>query len=116
MTSLLSYLLSGTIPPRPHNCRVRTVTMESCGNYKRRPQDDANAARHEKTRLANIERVFNAVADGFDTINKISDEIGLSITTTQKALIALEEEWTPPRIIRTRGKLAHVFRIAVTQS
>jgi hypothetical protein len=116
MTSMISYLLSGEIPPRPRGCRVRTVTMESCTGYKRSQGADTNAARAEKTRLANIERIYNAVADGCDTIAKVSDETGLSITTTQKALIALEEEWTPPRIVRQRGRSAHIFTIASEES
>lgn len=112
MTSMISYLLSGQIPPRPSGCRVRTVTMESGTGYKRSKGADTNAARAEKTRLANIERVYNAVADGIKTIPEISDTIGLSITTTQKALIALEEEWTPPRVLRIRGHgLRHVFEV-----
>lgn len=112
MTSLLSYLLSGQVPQRPRGCKVRTVTMESKNGYKRNQGVIDNAARAEKTRLANIERVYNAVADGIKTIPEISDTIGLSITTTQKALIALEEEWTPPRVLRIRGHgLRHVFEV-----
>lgn len=112
MTSLTAYLLSGQIPPRPRHARVRTHTMESKNGYTRNQGVIDNAARAEKTRLANIERVFNCVADGVETIPEISDTIGLSITTTQKALIALEEEWNPPRVLRIRGHgLRHVFKV-----
>lgn len=112
MTSLIGYLLSGQIPPRPRNCRVRTHTMESKNGYTRNQGVIDNAARAEKTRQANIERVFNAVADGINNIRDLSFEVGLSITTTQKALIALESEFTPPRVLRIKdGCKPHSFKV-----
>jgi len=116
MTSLVSYLLSGQVPARPRGCRVHTVTMESKNGHKRSHGIVENSARAEKTRLANIERIYTAVQDGSDTIAKVSETAGLSITTTQKGLIALEQEWNPPRIVRERGRSAHVFKIAGNQS
>ena len=112
MTSLTAYLLSGQVPPRPRGARVRTHTMESKNGYTRNQGVIDNAARAEKTRQTNIERVFNAVADGIDNIRDLSIEVGLSITTTQKALIALELEFTPPRVLRIKdGCRPHTFKV-----
>lgn len=112
MSSLIAYLLSGQIPPRPRHARVRTHTMESKNGYTRSNGSNANADRAKKARLANIERVFNAVAEGIDNIRDLSIEVGLSVTTTQNALIALEEEFNPPRVLRIRdGCKPNIFKV-----
>lgn len=115
MTSLTAYLISGTIPPRPRG-KVRTVTMESRSKANRSEGQMANAARNEKTRLANIEAIYNAIADGNDGIKSIKKATGLSQCTVVKGLNELEDWPGGKRILRTKGKFGvHIFSIVETK-
>ena len=109
MTSLTAALLFNHPVQLPKGIK-RLHRMDSAAEYQRQI-NDANAARAEATRLANVESVFALVASGVDTIGAIHDEVGLSITTVQKALIELEN-WIPPRVVRQRhGHGRHTFRV-----
>ena len=77
-------------------------------------QRKSESARNSTTRLANVELVFNAIADGHTTIRAIDAAVVLSVVTVQKALNELEDWPGGPRIVRIiPGKQQrHHFQIA----
>lgn len=89
--SLTATLLLGT-PIRLPRGRKRLISGDKPGKTE--------SARNSITRLANVERVFNAIADGHTTICAIEDETGISTVTVQKALHELEDWPGAPRIVR----------------
>lgn len=69
-------------------------------------------ARNRDARLRNIEKVFNAIEDGKETIYKISDATELSVCTVKKAIDYLEDE---NRITRDARKSQHRFSTKATK-
>ncbi|MBK7424520.1 MAG: hypothetical protein IPJ48_16365 [Propionivibrio sp.] len=64
-----------------------------------------------KVSAAAIERVFVAVQAGMRTTNEIGDRMLMSVTVVQRALIALEDWPTGPRVRRIKAFPAHRFEI-----
>ena len=63
-------------------------------------------------RLANIERIYAAIAAGSRTREEVIDATGLSNGTVWKATLALESWETGPRIVIEKIKGKHTLRIA----
>ena len=63
-------------------------------------------------RLANIERIYAAIAAGARTREEVIDATGLSNGTVWKATLALELWETGPRIVIEKIKGKHTLRIA----
>lgn len=63
-------------------------------------------------RLANIERIYAAIAGGARTRDDVIDATGLSNGTVWKATLALESWETGPRIIIEKINGKHTLRIA----
>jgi hypothetical protein len=64
-----------------------------------------------KVSAAAIERVFVAVQAGMRTTNEIGDRMLMSVTVVQRALIALEDWPTGPRVRRIKAFPAHRFEV-----
>lgn len=82
-------------PVRLPNGQRLTHNMDSRRRYN---------ARNAATKAANIDRVFNAIADGHDTVETILAAVGLSKSTVQKAINNLEDWPGGARIKRTTGR------------
>ena len=109
--SLTAHILFGR-PTRLPAGRIRTHNPDTRRHAATTPAEIDNAARNAETRLANVENVFNAIADGHISTIAIEDATGLSKTTVQKALHELEDWPSGPRIVRIRSsQQAHTFRI-----
>jgi len=63
-------------------------------------------------RLANIERIYAAIAGGARTRDDVIDTTGMSNGTVWKATLALESWETGPRIIIEKNTGKHMLRIA----
>lgn len=109
--SLTAHLLFGK-PTRLPQGRVRTHNPDARRQSAPTVGQEDNAARNTTTRLANVEKVFNAIADGHRTTPAIEDASGLSKSTVVKALHELEDWPGGPRIVRIRnGRGSHQFEI-----
>lgn len=86
-----------------HNPDARRLAALTAG------QQD-NAARNTATKQANVERIYNAVAEGAGTFVAISEHTGLSIATVKKLLTELEDWPGGPRVVRTKGQ-RHYFKV-----
>ncbi len=111
--SLTAHLLFGK-PTRLPKGRVYTHNPDARRLAAITPAQQDNAARSTATRLANVERIFNAVADGVETILTIAVHTELTEVTVQKALHDLEDWPGGPRIVRIKGR-HHKFHVAPTQ-
>ena len=69
------------------------------------------SARNAATKAANIERVFNAIDDGHETVVKIMEAAGLSKSTVLKAINDLQDWPTGARIRRVTGQSHRFFVI-----
>lgn len=108
--SLTADLLFGKPPSLP---KGRVVTYDA-GHRKQPPSQGQldHAARNRATREANVERVFNVIAESDHpmTMLELADESGLSRITVLNACEELEN-WKPaPRIMRNRG-VRHTFEV-----
>lgn len=82
---------------------------------KRRPLTAGQideAARNRATRMANIERVFNAIASAGKPVGMLELEVetGLTRTTVLNACEELETGEAGQRIVRHRGR-KHMFEV-----
>lgn len=102
--SLTATLLLG-LPVRLPQGRTRLISSDKSGK--------SLSPRNDITRLANVEMVFNAIADGYTSIFAIEDATSLSQVTVKKALHELEDWPGGPRIVRiTAGKQQrHLFHV-----
>lgn len=108
--SLTAHLLFGK-PTRLPKGRIYTHNPDARRISALTAAQQDNAARNTATKMANIERVYNAVADGVTTIIEISDNTGLSEPTVKKLLHELEDWPGGPRIVRTKGR-QHTFCVS----
>jgi len=111
--SLTAHLLFGK-PTRLPKGRIYTHNPDARRLAALTVAQQDNAARSAATKLANIERVFNAIADGVDSIIDISDKTGLSEATVKKLLHELEDWPSGARIVRTKGQ-KHQFKVSPLQ-
>lgn len=91
-------------PIKLPNGRRRTHNMDARRRYDPTAGRLDYNARNAATKAANIERVFNAIADGHDTVETILAAVGLSKSTVQKAINNLEDWPGGARIKRTTGR------------
>ena len=111
--SLTADLLFGTPPSLP---KGRVITYDA-GHRKQPPtqgQQD-QAARNRATRAANIERVYNVIAEAGRPLSmlEIADQSDLSRITVLNAVEELEnpKAWQGgARIVRHRG-VRHLFEV-----
>jgi len=109
--SLTAHLLFRE-PTRLPKGRIRTHNLDSQRRDAPTADQVEHAARNTQTRLANVEKVFNAIAAGHCSTVPIEDATGLSKSTVQKALHGREDWPGGGRIVRTRGvHKPHQFRI-----
>ena len=87
----------------------RRHLMEDGPRHDREERPTNN--RNVLTALANAEAVLAAVAAGCTTHAELEDATGLSQSTVKKALYALEDWPTGPRISRDRRNPTHRFEV-----
>lgn len=64
-----------------------------------------------KVSAPSVERVYIAVKSGLRTTNAIADGMLMSVTVVQRALIALEDWPSGPRVRRIKSFPAHQFEV-----
>lgn len=83
--------------------RLRTNSIGVNRRHETTAGREEHAARNTATKLASIEKIYNAIVSGFDTIAEIGDETDLSESTVKRGLIELEDCPDGARIKRIRG-------------
>jgi len=104
--SLTSTLLFGEPITLPKGRKRRHSMFRGDPDHPPAPQQQA------AERLANIERIYSAIAAGSRTREEVIDATGLSNGTVWKATLALESWPTGPRIAIEKNKGKHTLRIA----
>lgn len=97
-------------PIKLPNGRRRTHNMDARRRYDPTAGRLDYNARNAATKAANIERVFNAIDDGHETVVKIMKAVGLSKSTVLKAINDLQDWPTGARIRRVTGQ-SHRFYV-----
>jgi hypothetical protein len=107
--SLTAHILFGKPTQLPKG-RVRIHNPDTRRLMTNAPAREDVCARNTETRLANVEKVFNAIADGHRQIASIIKATSLSQCTVQRALHELEDWPGHARIKRIRnGHQPHEF-------
>ena len=112
--SMTATLLLG-LPVRLPKGRKRNVygMRLAAPTTPRELADETHAARMDRMRSANIERVFDAIAAGWRTVLHVSVITGLSHVTCWKAMQQLCLDCDgPPRVIRTNINGKHFYEVA----
>lgn len=89
----------------------RTIHTSEKTRCAIKPGQQQGSSWNERTRQANIERVFDAINTGFSTIRAIMDYTELSEATVKKALHELEDWPGNPRIKHAVIRQKHVFSV-----
>lgn len=112
MMSLTAMLLTGAPPNLPQG-RKRMISSDTeRKNSVSNTPAHSGGERNQQIKSGNIERVYQAVASGFQTVLTIAEEAGLSISTVNKALHDLEDWLGGGRVQRiTSHGNQHRFQI-----
>lgn len=110
--SLVSDILFRAPPPK-FKGRKRSYICEGSSNTGRdfnTEGDRRNAERNTAIRMRNVERCYESVRKGNQTIPEVERDTGLSESTVKKALHELVDWHGGPRVLFTRKANRHFYK------